>query len=110
MSTQRRVERGGAQRRVRAAAIVALAVSGILVGCTATPAAAPASTAPPTASTTSLDPELRAQLDAALDEGFAASGMPGVTVGLWIPGQEEWVATRGVSDLATNEPMDRVDQ
>ena len=36
--------------------------------------------------------------------------MPGVTVGLWIPGQEEWVASRGVSDLASNQAMDRANQ
>jgi D-alanyl-D-alanine carboxypeptidase len=29
---------------------------------------------------------------------------------LWIPGQGEWVATRGVSDTATDAPMDRANQ
>ena len=108
MSTQRRVRGPKARLQVHAAAIAVLAVSAVLSGCTATPAPTTESTAP--ATTASLDPALRAQLDAALDEGFAASGMPGVTVGLWIPGQDEWVATRGVSDLATNEPMDRANQ
>jgi D-alanyl-D-alanine carboxypeptidase len=109
MRTQRRVEGAEARPPVRAAAIVALAVSGVMMGCTATPAS---TSTPPaaSASTSSLDPALRAQLDAALDEGFAASGMPGVTVGLWIPGQDEWVATRGVSDLTSKRPMDRADQ
>ena len=108
MSTQRRVRGPKARLHVRAAAIAALAVSAVLSGCTATPAPTAESTAPVT--TTALDPALRAQLEAALDEGFAASGMPGVTVGLWIPGEDEWVATRGVSDLASNEPMDRANQ
>lgn len=88
-------------------AVAAVTVS-MLSGCVATDSNV--ATTPPTASTMSLDPALRAQLDAALDEGFAASGMPGVTVGLWIPGQDEWVATRGVSDLASKRPMDRADQ
>ena len=64
----------------------------------------------PTAAAPPLDPELREQLEAALDEGFEASGMPGVVVGLWVPGQEEWVATRGVSDLDGDVPMDRANQ
>jgi D-alanyl-D-alanine carboxypeptidase len=62
------------------------------------------------AATASLDPALVARLEAALDEGFAASKLPGVTVGLWIPGQGEWVATRGVSDTATDTPMSRENQ
>ncbi|SFR71095.1 D-alanyl-D-alanine carboxypeptidase [Agromyces sp. CF514] len=88
---------------------VAAAVAVVLLsGCaSATPTVA---SAPPTASVTPFDTALRVQLEAALDAGFAASGMPGVIVGLWIPGQAEWVATRGVSDLATNEPMDRANQ
>jgi len=107
LSTQRPGRGAKARLRVRAAAIAALALSG-MVACTATPASTTEST--PRATTTALDAALRAQLDAALDEGFAASAMPGVIVGLWIPGQEEWVATRGVSDLALNRPMDRANQ
>src|SRR5262245_23037450 len=57
-----------------------------------------------------LDPALVARLEAVLDEGFGGSAMPGVTVGLWIPGQGEWVATRGVSNTSTNQPMDRANQ
>ncbi|GAA1752231.1 serine hydrolase domain-containing protein [Agromyces humatus] len=89
---------------VAAAAVTVFALS----GCVAS--ASDVASTPPTPSTTALDPELPAQLDAALDEGFAASGMPGVVVGLWIPGQDEWVATRGVSDLASNLPIDRANQ
>ena len=88
-------------------AVAAVAVS-LLSGCVAT--TSDVATTPPTASTTSLDPAVRAQLEAALDEGFAASGMPGVIVALWIPGEDEWIATRGVSDLASNLPMERANQ
>jgi D-alanyl-D-alanine carboxypeptidase len=52
-----------------------------------------------------LDSGTRAALDKALNEGFAASGMPGVTVGLWIPDQGSWVSSRGVADLGTGRPM-----
>jgi D-alanyl-D-alanine carboxypeptidase len=52
-----------------------------------------------------LDASTRAALDKALDEGFKESGMPGVTVGLWIPGKGSWVASRGVADVKTGSPM-----
>jgi len=87
---------------------VATIAAFVLSGCVATPVADGSS--PPTAAAASLDADVRAQLEDALDDGFAASGMPGVTVGLWVPGEAEWVATRGVSDLASNEPMDRANQ
>jgi D-alanyl-D-alanine carboxypeptidase len=57
------------------------------------------------ATSSTLDSRTRSALDKALDEGFAASGMPGTTVGLWIPGHGSWVASRGVADLETRRPM-----
>ena len=87
---------------------VATATVAMLSGCLA--ATSNDASTPPTAATTSLTPELREQLEAALDEGFEASGMPGVVVGLWVPGEDEWVAVRGVSDLDANLPMDRANQ
>ena len=108
-AASRATQRGLVMRNPNWAAVAVAAVTVfVLSGCVAT--ASNVASAPPTSSTTSLDPALREDLDAALDEGFAASGMPGVTVGLWIPGQDEWVATRGVSDLASNQPMDRANQ
>ena len=65
-----------------------------------TPAAAPSRE-----TTATLDPKLVAQLDDALDESFEASGLPGVIVGLWVPGQGEWVAARGTAELETDDPM-----
>ena len=47
----------------------------------------------------------RIALEKALDEGFAKSGLPGVIIGLWIPGTGSWIASRGVADLKTNAPM-----
>ena len=52
-----------------------------------------------TAPGTSLDQVARDALEKALDEGFVRSGVPGVAVGIWIPGKGSWVATRGVADL-----------
>ncbi|ANJ26096.1 serine hydrolase domain-containing protein [Agromyces aureus] len=103
---------GNPRWSVFAGAVIAAVAVTLLSGClgTAPRGGSDAATSSPAASATPLDPELLGQLEAALDEGFAASGMPGVTVGLWIPGHEEWVATRGVSDLDSNEPMDRANQ
>lgn len=36
--------------------------------------------------------------------------MPGVIVGVWIPGEDEWVSMRGMADVATGEPMGRDNQ
>ena len=92
------------------AAIVAICVA--LVALVVPSAASSAEGTPQVgvSAATSLDSELVARLEAALDEGFANSKLPGVTVGLWIPGQGEWVATRGVSDTVSNTPMDRANQ
>lgn len=108
MSTRRRARGAKNRMRLTLAAVVALAVPGAMLACTGPPpTTAPSATTDPA---TPLDAAVRAELDAALDEGFAESGMPGVIVGLWIPGQDEWVATRGVSDLESNLPMDRANQ
>jgi D-alanyl-D-alanine carboxypeptidase len=52
-----------------------------------------------------IDAKMRASLEKAFDEGFSKSGLPGAATGLWIPGRGSWVATRGVADLKTNQPM-----
>ncbi|MGH3703354.1 MAG: serine hydrolase domain-containing protein [Agromyces sp.] len=91
-----------------AVAAVAATAALVLSGCVAT--ASDAAPTPPAASAPSLDSALRAELEAALDEGFAASGMPGVIVGVWIPGEDEWVSTRGVADVETGEPIGRDNQ
>ena len=97
------------RRVVPVAVAIAVIVTGLVLPTALPPAGAEAPTTTPTAES-SLDPALVAQLDAALDQAFADSGMPGVTAGLWIPGQGEWVATRGVSDLDTNKAMNRANQ
>jgi D-alanyl-D-alanine carboxypeptidase len=51
----------------------------------------------------------RAALDDALTTTMANRKVPGVVVGLWIPGEGTYVVTRGVSDPATGKPMQRND-
>lgn len=92
-----------------AVAAVAAVTTLVLSGCAAT-ASSVSETAEPAASAPALDSALRAQLEAALDEGFEASGMPGVIVGVWIPGEDEWVSERGVADVETGEPIGRGNQ
>ena len=113
----RPADTGSTVTRARRAALAATVAAAMVAGLVLPSALAPAGAEAPTAASTlatatgsTLDPVLVAQLEAALDEGFAESGMPGVTVGLWIPGQGEWVATRGVSNLETDEPMNRANQ
>lgn len=93
-----------------AVAAVAAVTTIVSSGCVAPPSDAVVASSPPAASGSSLDSALREQLETALDEGFAASGMPGVIVGVWIPGEDEWVSTRGVADVETDEPMARGNQ
>jgi D-alanyl-D-alanine carboxypeptidase len=57
--------------------------------------------------THTLDPASRATLEAAFEQGFARSGAAGARVGVWIPGRGSWVASHGVADRRTGEPMRR---
>lgn len=50
-------------------------------------------------------PAKRAAIDTALAKSFAATKAPGVIVGIWIPGEGSYVATRGVSDIKTRQPI-----
>ncbi|MFB9310939.1 D-alanyl-D-alanine carboxypeptidase [Agromyces hippuratus] len=93
-----------------AVAAVAAVAALVLSGCVATASDADVASPPPATSAPVLDSALREQLEAALDEGFAASGMPGVIVGVWFPGEQEWVAARGAADVETDEPMARDNQ
>lgn len=53
------------------------------------------------------DADARAELDAAFEQGFERSGAVGAIAGLWIPGGVSWVATKGLADRQTGEPMSR---
>ncbi len=58
-----------------------------------------------------LDPELRAKLDEAVQRVMREAGIPGVQVGLWLPGRGRYVRSFGVADKETGAPMtDRLNQ
>ncbi|MFD0273212.1 serine hydrolase domain-containing protein [Kitasatospora sp. NPDC127111] len=52
-----------------------------------------------------LSPELAAKLDAAIQQTMAKTGVPGVSVGLWLPGKGRYVRSFGVADKKTGAPM-----
>ncbi|QNE74843.1 serine hydrolase [Streptomyces finlayi] len=52
-----------------------------------------------------LRPELAARLDRAVEDVRRQAGIPGVVVGLWMPGKGSYVRATGVADTATRKPM-----
>lgn len=100
----------------RSKAALGLAAAALTLGGLLPAAVAPAQAAPPTAPTTSggddylyprheLDPRLRARLDKAVRDVMRKAGIPGVQVGLWMPGKGSYVRAFGVADKHTGAPM-----
>lgn len=94
-------------RRVLAAALLAASV---LAPMAATPAAVAQAgvfhrsvdeDCPPR----ELDPALTSRLDKAIEKVRQQAGVPGVVVGLWMPGKGSYVRATGVADKVTGEPM-----
>ena len=54
--------------------------------------------------------DLVQNLQKTVDSKRSSLGLPGVIVGVWIPGQGEWVYASGVSDTATNIPISVFDR
>lgn len=52
-----------------------------------------------------LGAETEAKLDQAIGQVMAEAGIPGVQVGLWMPGRGDYVRSFGVADKATGAPM-----
>ncbi|MBW5248594.1 beta-lactamase family protein [Streptomyces sp. P01-B04] len=52
-----------------------------------------------------LGPEVNARLDKAIEDVREQAGIPGVVVGLWMPGKGSYVRATGVADTTTREPM-----
>ncbi|WP_371601859.1 beta-lactamase family protein [Streptomyces sp. NBC_01220] len=52
-----------------------------------------------------LGPEMNARLDKAIEDVREQAGIPGVVVGLWMPGKGSYVRATGVADTTTREPM-----
>ena len=49
--------------------------------------------------------EVQAKLDDTLSQVMSKNRIPGVVLGIWIPGEGTWITTRGTSNLATKAPM-----
>jgi D-alanyl-D-alanine carboxypeptidase len=47
----------------------------------------------------------RQQIDAVVNKAFAAAQVPGVVVGIWIPGEGSWIAAKGFADLRSRQAM-----
>ncbi len=52
-----------------------------------------------------LGPELTAKLDEAVQRTLRETNVPGVTVGVWMPGKGRYVRSFGVADKRTGAPM-----
>ncbi len=53
-----------------------------------------------------LDPALVARLDEAIERTRQEAGVPGVTVGLWLPGRGSYVRSSGIANTETGAPME----
>ncbi|GHA86815.1 serine hydrolase domain-containing protein [Streptomyces chryseus] len=92
-----------------------LFAAGLLVACVLAPLAATPATAvhapgidrheqdtyPPGG----LGPELNARLDQTIEHVRRQARIPGVVVGVWMPGKGSYVRATGVADTATGRPM-----
>ncbi|MER6099652.1 serine hydrolase domain-containing protein [Streptomyces sp. NPDC001728] len=56
-------------------------------------------------STGGFGPELTARLDRTIEDVRRKAGIPGVVVGLWMPGKGRYVRATGVADTRTGQPM-----
>ncbi|GAA0595691.1 serine hydrolase domain-containing protein [Streptomyces crystallinus] len=54
-----------------------------------------------------LSPQLRARLDRAVRDAMKKAGIPGVQVGVWLPGKGSYVRAFGVADKRTGAPITR---
>ncbi|MFI6084961.1 serine hydrolase domain-containing protein [Streptomyces sp. NPDC051217] len=94
-------------RRLVAAVLLAASVLAPMVAipATAVPATGTARHDKPGPTSDSLGPELTARLDKTIKKVRVQTGIPGVVVGLWMPGKGSYVRASGVADTATGRPM-----
>jgi D-alanyl-D-alanine carboxypeptidase len=83
------------KRRIAAA----LAATSLSIALAAPVAAAP------TAAHRQLGPSAVKRLDKAISDVMRQAGVPGVTIGLWIPGEGQYVRSFGVADKRTHARM-----
>ena len=94
------------QRRVLAVASLAV-VGAVLAGCTTTPSTQ-SSPSPsgaliiPSAPEGALPDATQTELQQALDDTVAEYGVPGVAVGVWIPGEGSWTTATGLADVESD--------
>ncbi|MEU0007334.1 serine hydrolase domain-containing protein [Streptomyces sp. NPDC006314] len=103
--------------RLRRGALVAVTAGTLLapLAAGAVPASVPAafaaespSPSPPGPSgpdVRALTPDVARQLDASVQRVMREANVPGVTVGIWTPGQESYVRSFGVADKASGRKM-----
>jgi len=94
---------GATRRRLAAGAITA----GLLAaqGCGSTGFTAGLATATNGTNVKQLTPAVKAELDKAITQVMKQASIPGVVVGLWMPGNGEYVKAFGVADKTTKAPM-----
>ncbi|MCK8438223.1 beta-lactamase family protein [Streptomyces sp. D2-8] len=94
-------------RRLFAAALLVASVLAPMatMPATAAPATGTARHAHDDAPRHGLGPELTERLDRAVAEVREQAGIPGVVVGLWMPGRGSYVRATGVADTVTRMPM-----
>ncbi|MFD7963391.1 serine hydrolase domain-containing protein [Streptomyces zaomyceticus] len=94
-------------RRLFAATVLVASVLAPMAATPATPvhAATVASHGEDDCPPGGLGPELTARLDRTIEDVRKQAGIPGVVVGLWMPGKGEYVRATGVADTVTGRPM-----
>lgn len=85
----------------------ALTATGLLAvpACGNTSKSTRLAAASPTTMVRKLTPAVTGQLDQAVGRVLHQAGVPGVLVGLWIPGNGSYVRSFGVADKSTKTPM-----
>ncbi|MFF4307069.1 serine hydrolase domain-containing protein [Streptomyces sp. NPDC001601] len=102
---------------LRRGAAIAVALGTLTVPLVAAPAPAPAPAAVAAPSPTpspsggsgvrAMTPAVARQLDAVVQHVMREADVPGVTVGVWTPGQRDYVRSFGVANKATGQKMSR---
>jgi D-alanyl-D-alanine carboxypeptidase len=100
--------RGLTRRQTISAAGVGAAA--VLAGTTLAGATAAGAAASPSSPAGSFSPQTKQALDLILTSGMGAAQLPGMLVGIWVPGRGSLVEARGVSDAVSRTPLTTADQ
>ncbi len=91
--------------RVRMLAGVVAAVVALIVAASSSAVRPPEASRGASAAATHFGPVTQRALTSIVVSGMGAGGMPGVAVGVWVPGQGSFIRAFGTSDLATRSPL-----